>query len=146
MTPIDRDAALDALLRSRLVVDPPADVQARLLAVVMSAAAAPDARRSVEGSRSAAAPATPVRALPLLAYVLLGLACALYAGLVGGMVADPSELAWQAVRAAAALFGSPLRWLLSDLLQHAAGYAMWLLLAPLVWYLWESDRSAAPQA
>ena len=145
MTPIDRDAALDALLRSRLVVDPPADVQARLLAVVMSAAAAPDARRSVEGSRSAAAPATPVRALPLLAYVLLGLACALYAGLVGGMVADPSELAWQAVRAAV-LFGSPPRWLLPDLLQYAAGYAMWLLLAPLVWYLWESDRSAAPQA
>ena len=140
------DPALDALLRPRLVVDPPADVQARLLAAVLDAAGAATLAQNVTPAvPPETTPRRTGRELTLLAYVVLALAIGLYAGLLGGLGlgAAPLTLSPELGQAATILFGSPARWMLVELLQYAADHAVWLLLAPLAWYLWEGDRAAA---
>ena len=140
------DGALDAVLRPQLVVDPPPEVQARVLAAVLQTVDASRAAQDVAAPlRPVATSATAGPGLTLLAYAMLAVAIGLYAGLLGGLgvASGPVTLTAQLGQAAAVLFGSPLRWVLAELLQYAAGHALWLLLAPLVWYLWDGDRAAA---
>ena len=133
------DGALDALVRNELVLDPPPELQERILASVLSAAEAPAVARPL--------PSRPLPSLSLVAYALLALVAGLYAGLVGvlGGPEWPLEVGRAALHSATIILSSPVGWLLADLAQQLADQAVWLLLLPLVWYLWENDRSTVGQ-
>ncbi len=147
-----KEAALDALVRAQLVVDPPPEVQDRILASVLSAvdSAAMQAPVTLVAPRLGPIPPSsllPPRPLSLLTYAILGLVVAVYGGLVGGFGDTEGllTLARQAVYALTLVLRSPLRELLVELVQGLAEHAIWLTLLPIVWYLWDSDRTAARQ-
>ena len=143
---------LDALVRPSLLIEPPADVQASILAAVMQAAAPalPPVQAPVYAAPS---PATAgARSIPLAAYLLLAAVLVAYVatvswleGLFGGTGWLPT-LMTQLLAASELVFGrlpsnepAALIWLL---IQRAP----WLALLPLAWLLWERDRAAAPAA
>ena len=135
------EAALDDLLRAALVVEPPAAVQRKLLASALRVA------DGLAAARPEPTEARP-RRVPLVAYVLLGLLVALYAGLLGPVWGweGPGAFAGEAILSIRILLSSPLTWIIADLVERATDQIVWALVAPLVWYLWQSDRAAAGQS
>jgi hypothetical protein len=145
------EALLDRVVRGQLVVDPPPELQAGILASVLSAVARDTLARTARARSASAVQAAPAgsapRPLSLAAYALLGLVVALYAGLVGSLGGPewPLVLARQGVYALSLVLSSPASWLLLELAQGLAEHAVWLAFLPIVWYLWESDRASARQ-
>jgi hypothetical protein len=148
----EREAALDRVLRTSLVLDPPPDVRARILAGVLASAGELFAPQPTLATRAAPIPAatwSPVagqasRPLSLAGYALLALVVALYAVIVGALSAlgGPTGLVQQVVESVTLILGSPAMRLVPPLAERLAQYSAWLLLVPVVWYLWESDRAA----
>ena len=139
---------LDALVRTSLVIDPPADVQRSILAAVLQAAA-PVRAAAVATSIPETVGARPI---PLAAYLLLAAVLVAYVatlswlqGLFGGAGWLPT-LVTQLLAVSELVVGrlpsdEPLA-LISVLVQHAP----WLALLPLAWLLWERDRAGARAA
>lgn len=139
---------LDTLVRPSLVTEPPADVQASILAAVLHATAAPQQLPStVAAPIPTAAQPIPLAAYLLLAAVLVAYLAALswFQGLVGGGGWLPT-LVEQLMTVSELVVGrlpadEPLA-----LLRLVAQRAPWIALLPLVWLLWERDRSATRPA
>jgi len=145
---------LDALVRPSLLIDPPAHVQASILAAVLQATApAPWSIQVPVSSMPSPLPtAAGARPIPLAAYLLLAAVLVAYVaalswleGLFGGTGWLPT-LVTQLLAASELVFGrlpsndpSAIVWFLVQ-------RAPWLALLPLAWLLWERDRAAAPVA
>jgi hypothetical protein len=143
---------LDALVRPSLLVDPPAHVQASILAAVLQVTAPAPWPIPVPVASTPIPAATDARPIPLAAYLLLAAVLVAYVaalswleGLFGGSGWLPTLLN-QLLAASELVFGrlpsndpSAMLWLLVQ-------RAPWLALLPLAWLLWERDRAAAPAA
>jgi hypothetical protein len=148
----EREAALDRVLRTSLVLDPPPDVSARILAGVLASADEMFAPRQAFATPEAPVPMAPwasaadrtPRPLSLAGYALLALVVALYAVVVGALsgIGGPAGLVQQVVESVTLILGSPAMRLLAPLAERLAQYTVWLLLVPVIWYLWDSDRAA----
>ena len=138
---------LDDLVRPSLVVEPPPRVRADLLATVLRAADVIDFAPTV-GRTVVADPPVQGTALSPLAYAavaaLIGAYLALV-GFVGGFVAHWDWLpilVQQLGTAASFVAGSSGDGLLGVLVPRLADQAPWLALLPVLWLLWQRDRSA----
>jgi hypothetical protein len=133
---------LDALVKPALVTEPPPEVQRSILAAVLQATAIP----AVMPVPVAVAP----RPIPLVAYLLLAAVVVAYMAAISWLNGFVGGAGWVTVLMTQLLsvselvvgrpaIGEPLSaaWML---LQRAP----WIALLPVVWWLWERDRAAAP--
>lgn len=146
-----RERELDALVRPSLVVDPPADVQASILAAVLLAAAPPQPvpMPAVVASPQSTEAGRPV---PLVAYLLLaGVIVAYLAGVswlqgMSGNVTWLTILAQQLLAVSELVVGRPSTSEPLALVWSVFVRAPWLALLPVAWLLWERDRTSSPVA
>jgi hypothetical protein len=140
---------LDRLLKSHLVLDPPPELQSRLLSAALAAAestaASPRAVTLAE-PQDETVPwflAPPMRRPSLGAYGLLAMLVALYVAMVGSLGMDwPMAAAWELYTALSFVLRTPAGRVIGDLVGGLGDRLAWLALVPIVWYLWKSDRAA----
>lgn len=137
---------LDDLVRPSLVVEPPPRVGEDLLATVLRAADVIDFVPPVHRAVAAAPPALGAGLSPL-AYAAVAALIAAYVavvGVIGGFVAEWDwlpVLMQQLGTAVGVATGPGGDGLLEALLARLAEGAPWLALVPVLWFLWERDRS-----
>ena len=136
---------LDDLVRPSLVVEPPPRLRDDLLATVLRAADVIDFAPPM--GRAVTAPTAPGAGLSPLAYAAVAALIAAYlalVGVIGGLVAEWEWLPiliQQLATAASLVTGPGGDGLLGVLLTRLAEGAPWLALLPVLWFLWERDRS-----
>lgn len=137
---------LDDLVRPSLVVEPPPRFRADLLATVLRAADVTDFAPAAD--RAVAAPPALGTGLSPLTYAAVAALVAAYLALVGVIGGFVAEWEWlpvlvEQLGTAAGVVGGPSGdGLLGVLLPRLAEQAPWLALVPVLWFLWERDRSA----
>jgi hypothetical protein len=138
LTP-ERERRLDSMVRAAILVDPPADLQARLSQLVSIESIWPLAtrERAVGEHLRPPAPARPGWA------VYVGVACILaaYLGVAGW-------LTWSTVVESLVGLARPeallLVWqVLPTITALATANVAWIALIPVVWFLWDRDRADA---
>ena len=140
---------LDDLVRPSLVVEPSPRFQADLLATVLRAADVIDFAPAAD--RAVAAPPVLGTGLSPLTYAAVAALVAAYLALIGVIGSFVADSAWLPVlveqhgTAASDETGASGDGLLAVLLPRLAEQAPWLALVPVLWFLWERDRSALGQ-
>ena len=144
------ECRLDDLVRPSLVVEPPARVRADLLATVLRAADVIDSVPTVQQPVLAAAPPLGAGLSPL-AYAAVAAIIAAYLTLVGPVGGSLAEWQWLPVlvqqlgSAAGFVAGMSGEGFAGTLLPGVLERAPWLALVPLLWFLWDRDRSLLRQ-
>ncbi len=132
----ERERALDKLLRASLIVDPPMELRERLLAHVV------DIPRAHVPASIASLAGGQIGPLQVPGYLLVALAIAVYSTVIGTIGSDwPMVAVAQVWLAARFVFDSPAGSVLGELASQLEGYALWLMLIPVAWLLWEGDQA-----
>ena len=140
---------LDDLVRPSLVVEPSARVRADLLATVLRAADVIDFAPAISPPVVAAPPLGA--GLSPLAYAAVAAVVASYLTLVGPVGGSLAEWQWLPVlvqqlgSAAGFVAGTSGEGFVGTLLPGMLERAPWLALVPLLWFLWDRDRSLLRQ-
>jgi hypothetical protein len=136
---------LDDLVRSSLVMAPPAQVQQSILAAVLLAAAPQHVVMPIPI-------AEPVRPVPLAAYVLLAVVLVAYVASVSWLEGLFGNVTWvsilfrQLLAATEQTVGRPAATEPFTLAWRLVLQAPWIALLPVGWLLWDRDRASAPTA